>query len=81
MHRVCGMCQLDVQCAACSLRLCKRLASRLAHSAAMGHNKHAIAEMVAPVPWSAQKTRSRLEIPSVLRTLDKSRTRADVCGL
>ena len=37
MQRVCGMCQLDVQCAACSLRLCERLASRLAHSAEMGY--------------------------------------------
>ena len=83
MQRVCGMTQLDVQCAACSLRLCERLTTRLAHRAEMGHNKHAIAEMVAPVPWSAQKTRSRLEIPSVLRTLDKSGTRhsVDVCGL
>ena len=60
MQRVCGMFQLDVQCAACSLRLCERLAMQACSQRSNGYT-HAIAPMFAlSVPrWSA-KTRSQL---------------------
>ena len=57
--QVCGMTQLDVQCAACSLRLCERLASRLAHSAEMYYYKDRLQKCLGSCA-ALSKTRSRL---------------------
>ena len=55
MQRVCGMTQLDVQCAACSLRLWERLAVQACAQRSNGFHKHyctAMALLTELVPSS-----------------------------
>ena len=68
MQRVGGMTQLDVQCAACSLRLWERLAVQACAQRSNGYT-HVTAAMLALLCRAGQPKPDAACIPSVLHTL------------